>query len=51
MKKVMILISAMVMATFSVQANNAETIDLVVAAIDAATEADTNGTKETPPSN
>ena len=51
MKQVMILIAAMIMATFSVQANNAETIDLVIAAIDAATEADTNDTKETPQGN
>ena len=49
MKKLMILIAVMAMTTFSVQANDAKTIDLVIAAIDATTEADTNGTKEEAP--
>jgi len=43
------ILATIAMTTFSVQANNAEAIDMVVAAIDATTEADTNGTKEETP--
>lgn len=52
MKKIMILIAAMAMATLTVQANSIETIksiDTVIAAIDSVTEGDTNGTKEEAP--
>jgi hypothetical protein len=51
MKKFMILIAAMAMATLAAQAENIEIVETTVAAMETAapTDADTNGTEEAAP--